>query len=212
VGGAVAIAVLIALHPWRARLLTPEERRANAARLQTVLRSARMDPQDMDFMYGQVRAILLSHGLTITHPVNTFWVAEEEIRKKQGPDTHGYTEAMRFSDGTVTALDLFVPRDGPPVATLHTMAHELGHCWQHDNHLDPKDAARREGFCEWVAWHALEDVGRVSDPSIKDALLQESLRIRLNGYKEYSEGFVHFAALEKASGSNAVFAEMLAAP
>lgn len=204
----LGLALLLWLRPWHARLATPEELKADAGRMQSLLRSNKVsDSSDMDFMYRYVRSLLQIRSVTIRRPISTFWVTLDVIKKKQGPDAKGYTESFHLNDGAVVSMNVYVPVDMPAITAVHSMAHELGHCWQYDNAIASLPPQKREGFCEWVAWHALNDL-HVTDPQIIEQIRQEMDSISTNAYEDYSAGFEQFERIEKKDGPGAVFAQM----
>lgn len=154
----------------------------------------------MQYLYGLVRdAYDQRLHLTITHPVETHWCTLAEIHKMAGADGYGYSTA-KVRGSELVSLDLYVPFGLSPSTTLHSLAHELGHCWQYDHGVFNGPPLKMEGFAEWCASKVLENL----------TLAGELQAMRLNLYAQYRDGFTYFQNLERTQGVNAVLKDMLA--
>jgi hypothetical protein len=153
----------------------------------------------MDYLYKLVRETLEQRlGLKLDHPVVTHWVTLADIRGMAGADGYGYSTAhVRGMD--VASLDLYVPFGLSPSLTLHSMAHELGHCWQYDHGIFSAEPLKMEGFAEWVASKVLESLTMSGELQVMKA----------NVYAQYRDGLVYFQNIDRSGGTSAVLQEML---
>lgn len=155
----------------------------------------------MDFLYGIVLDAMDRENLKLYHPVVTHWTTLQEIHKR-GRDTYGYTEAETYSYNGVSAgvdkLEVYIPYGLSPDQTLHSIAHELGHCWQYDNGLTGGESLYREGFAEWAAGRILARL----------KMERELLIMSENLYADYRNGFQYYRDLEAQQGFSAVLNDM----
>ncbi|MHB2018937.1 MAG: hypothetical protein ACYCW6_18480 [Candidatus Xenobia bacterium] len=157
-------------------------------------------PQQMDYLYGLVRDQVAELHLGTEHVINTHWCSTDEIHRLAGGDAYGYTSA-RVRGSTLVGIDLYVPLGLAPSRVLHSMAHELGHCWQYDNGIYEADPMKLEGFAEWVASKVLANL----------TMSGELANMQANMYPQYRDGLAFFQKVERERGMAGVLEEMQAA-
>lgn len=156
----------------------------------------------MDFIYGIVLDAYHQEHLKIYHPIQTHWTTLDDIHKLGGHDAYGYTSCQLYTlnghEAGVQQIEIYIPYGMSPEHTLHSMAHEMGHCWQYDNGLAYGDAKYTEGFAEWSAAKVLERL----------KLQHDIAEMTLNLYKDYRDGYIFYRDLEQQVGFDGVLADM----
>lgn len=94
--------------------------------------------------------------------------------------------------GGHTVIQLVSPVTKPRAQAV--LAHELAHAWQAQHCPDNQGKRLREGFAEWVAWHALGGI---------EECVKERRKIELRT-DEYGLGFQLFRGLEERNGWDGV--------
>jgi hypothetical protein len=97
-------------------------------------------------------------------------------------------------DGKQRAI--YVQAGLPRLWTLKVIAHEYGHAWQAENAAGLRDAVLVEGFCEWVAYHAVAVLSSGSEESLPT----------IAGF--YGDALRAVLAIEQAGGIAAVVAQV----
>ncbi len=77
----------------------------------------------------------------------------------------------------------------PRILLIHIAAHEFAHAWEGENAPLLRDLRLREGFAEWVAYHALV---QLDAPKKAAQMLQR--------HDDYGEGLRHLLEVEREQG------------
>jgi hypothetical protein len=127
-----------------------------------------------------------------------------ELQKKGGRDAYGFATVDEFGYGGTRSgienMEIFIPYGLSPAQTLHSIAHELAHCWQFDNGILDVSDLYTEGFAEWAASKVLEQL----------KLNQEIYEMTENLYADYRNGYLYYRDVEQRSGFDGCLADMKA--
>lgn len=129
----------------------------------TVCRASAVDdPLAARAIYEQVVQIAIDRlGLRVRQHQGFGLYSRADMQRLQRTitsDVHGPVQ-QRHLLGAFLKLsqrrEIVVETGLPRLLMVKVIAHEYGHAWQAENAPFQNDAHMREGFCEWVAYHAL---------------------------------------------------------
>jgi hypothetical protein len=154
-------------------------------------------------LYGEIIvAIERQLRLHVHRPPGLALVSAEQLAYLSGsigrpPTAHacsGYLLGAYVREGKERAI--YVQTGLPRLWTLKVIAHEYGHAWQAENAADLRDPLLVEGFCEWMAYHAVAALSSNSEETLPAA----------SGF--YGDALRAVLAIEQTGGIAAVVAQV----
>ncbi len=116
-----------------------------------------------------------------------------ELSRHAAHDEHDRDKVMGLFVRNGRKRFIYLQEYLPRILLIQIVAHEFAHAWQAENSPLLDDALAREGFAEWVAYHALLEL----DAQKKAAQMTQRR-------DDYGEGLRKMLALEKQYGAAAV--------
>lgn len=152
------------------------------------------DPRDAEMLFERVIDLLGSNlglrlnirpRLTLIDHARLVELARQSAAETGHDSKHALGLFTRMGRKRVIYLQEFLPR----IMLIQIVAHEFAHAWQGENCPLMSDPVLREGFAEWVAYHALLQL---------DA--QKKVAQMLQRRDLYGDGLRQFIEIEKREG------------
>lgn len=86
-------------------------------------------------------------------------------------------------------FDIYLLSHLPKSLAISVLSHEYAHAWQAENVPERQDISLREGFCEWISYHVLLELG-----------LEEEVALMHKRKDIYGQGFKFMRKLELEKG------------
>jgi hypothetical protein len=129
--------------------------------------------------------------MRITHSI-AYSMQDVKFLKRKSKGIHGDLNGLFYRKGD--DYHIYVLYGLRKKDLVGVLAHEMAHAWQSENCRTDIPLDDLEGFAQWVAYHALSNLG-----------YREHARTLVQGNNIYAEGLRRMLEIEARGGSEAVF-------
>ncbi len=130
-------------------------------------------------------------GMHISHEIS-YSLQDVKFLENKSRTTHGDLNGLFYRKGD--DFDIYVLYGLRKKDLVAVLAHEMAHAWESENCRRDLPLEDLEGFAQWVAYHALMNLG-----------YEGYARTLANGKNIYAEGLRRMLEIQARSGSRAVF-------